>query len=123
MERARSRPSSVSRSGASAVVVAGSATVGAAVFFGGASADGSVPWVGGAALLTAAGVLVAACFGRLPLPALDRAALVAVAALTGLVLWTGLSIAWSIAGDLSWSALNKGIAYLAFLAVGLAFGL
>jgi hypothetical protein len=121
MERAQSRSSGVSRVGASVVVLAAGSIVGAAVFFGGASGDGDVWWIGGAAVLAATVALVGACLGLLPLPALDRPSWLAVGGLTALVLWTGVSIAWSVAGDLSWSALNKGIAYLAFVVVGVVF--
>ena len=56
----------------------------------------------------------------MPLPVLDRAGRIALASLVALVALTGVSIVWSIAGDESWSALNKGIVYVGFLAVGLA---
>ena len=92
----------------------------AAVFFGGSSGDGSVVWVGGAAVALAAVVFAAACVGVVSLPALDGSARVAVVAFAGLVGLGGMSIVWSIAGDESWSALNKGISYLGFLVVGLA---
>ena len=87
----------------------------AAVFFGGGSGDSNVLWVGGAAaLLAAVGV------GLLGLPEIDGTVRVALAGIVGLVAWTGISIAWSVAGDHSWSALNKGIAYAGFFVVGLA---
>ena len=86
-----------------------------AVFFGGDSGDSSVLWVGGAAVVLAA-VGTALC----GLSALDGPARVALAGFAGLVVLTGISIAWSVAGDHSWSALNKGIAYAGFLGVGLA---
>ena len=91
-----------------------------AVFFGGGSGDSNVLWVGGAAALLAAAALVARSFGRLGLPEIDGTVRVALAGVVGLVAWTGISIAWSVAGDHSWSALNKGIAYAGFLVVGLA---
>ncbi len=103
---------------AAAVVLAAAGLVFGAVFFGGASGDGSVPWVGGAAVVVAAVVVAAWCLGFTPLPRLALEDRVAVAGLTGLVIWIGISIAWSVAGDLSWSELNKGIAYLAALAIG-----
>jgi len=121
MERAQSRSAGVSRVGASAVVLAAGSLVAATVFFGGASGDGNVWWIGGSAVLMATVALVGACFGVLPLPAVDRPSWLAIGGLTVLVLWTGASIAWSVAGDLSWSALNKGIAYLAFVVVGIVF--
>ena len=62
----------------------------------------------------------AAAFGELALPRLDGAGSVALLAAVGLVTWVGVSIVWSIAGDRSWSALAKGLVYLAFLVLGLA---
>ena len=91
-----------------------------AVFFGGGSGDSNVLWVGGAAALLAAAALVARSFGRIGLPEIDGTVRVALAGVVGLVAWTGISIAWSVAGDHSWSALNKGIAYVGFFVVGLA---
>jgi hypothetical protein len=44
---------------------------------------------------------------------------VAAAAGCGLVAWGGITIGWSIAGDRSWDALNKGLVYAAFGLVGL----
>ena len=60
--------------------------------------------------------------GTLPLPRLDRAGAVTVAAAVALTLWAGLSIWWSIAGDLSWNWLARGLVYLAFLALGALAG-
>ena len=71
----------------------------AAVFFGGAAGDGSVLWIGGTALVVAASVLVAAGLALVPLPILDGPARLAVAAFTGFVSWTGVSLVWSIGGD------------------------
>ena len=46
--------------------------------------------------------------------------------LVGLLLataaWSGLSIAWSVAPDLSWAELNRTLVFAAFLAVGLLLG-
>jgi hypothetical protein len=102
------------------VVALAAALVGSAVLFGGNSGDGAVPWVGGAAVLLASAVLVGRSLGLIELPLLERAGTVAVASLVALVVWAGCSIAWSVAGDHSWSALNKGIAYACFVVVGLA---
>ena len=57
--------------------------------------------------------------GRAPLPRGGGALLAAVGALA---LWTGLSLAWSIAPDLSWDELNRILVFAAFLAVGLLLG-
>ena len=47
-------------------------------------------------------------------------------ALVGLLLatavWSGISIAWSVAPDLSWVELNRTLVYAAYLAVGLLLG-
>ena len=43
-----------------------------------------------------------------------------LALLAGLVLWTGLSVLWSVAPDRSWEYFNRGVVYLAFAAIGLA---
>lgn len=115
-----SRSIGAQRPGPAAVVIAWGALAFAAVFFGGASGDGSVLWVGGAALVVAACVFGATGVGLMSIPVLDGRARLAVAAFAGLVAWAGVSIAWSVAGDQSWSALNKGIAYVGFLVVGVA---
>lgn len=104
---------------AAATSLLSAAVVFGAVFFGGDSGDSSVLWVGGAAV-----ALAGVCLARLSrsvvgLPAMDGAGKAAVASFAGLVAWTGLSIAWSVAGDHSWSALNKGIVYGGFFLVGL----
>ena len=106
--------------GASILALGVGALVTGAVFFGGASGDSGVPWVGGGALLLVAATLAAGGLGLLPVPSLDRAAWAAVASLVALVMWMGVSIAWSVAGDLSWSALNKGVVYVAALVLGVA---
>jgi hypothetical protein len=89
------------------------------VFFGGASGDGSVVWVGGFAAVLAAAALAAVSLGLLSPARLELPTGLALAALAGLVAWCGISIAWSIAGDHSWAVLNKGIVYLCFVALGL----
>jgi tetratricopeptide (TPR) repeat protein len=115
-----SRPPRASLSGPAAVAVGAAALTFAAVFFGGTSGDGSVLWIGSAVLVLAKLALLGARFGLVLLPTLDSAARLAVAAFSGLVAVAGASIAWSVAGDESWSALNKGIVYVGFLLVGLA---
>lgn len=109
-------------SGPVAVVLAllSAGLVAGAVFFGGGSGDSNVLWVGGAAVLFAGVCVAARSLGVIGLPALDRASRIVTAGFAGLVVWTGISIAWSVAGDHSWSAFNKGIAYAGFFVVGLA---
>ena len=91
-----------------------------AVFFGGGSGDGSLATFGSLAVLVAAATVVATAFGALLLPVPERAGAATVLAGTGLVVWAGVSIVWSIAADRSWSGLGKGLVYLAFLVLGLA---
>ena len=94
----------------------------AAVFDGGGATDDSLATVGGAAILSAALGTALALRGRLPLPRLDPIGVVVVLAATSLTVWAGVSIAWSIAGDRSWEWLDRGLVYLAFLALGMLAG-
>ena len=104
------------------LLVASGALLAGAVLAGGGSRSGSLDTVGIAAIVCAAVALAAALRGVLPLPRLDRPGAAAVAALAALTAWAGLSMAWSIAGDLSWEWLARGLVYLAFLALGLLAG-
>lgn len=45
-----------------------------------------------------------------------------IALLFGFVVWTGLSLAWSVQGDGTWTQLNRAIAYLLALVVALIVG-
>jgi O-antigen ligase len=93
-------------------------TVSAALLLGAVFAGDSV-WTALAALLVAGGWGALALAGRAPLPgggALLGVLLLATAA------WSGLSIAWSVAPDLSWAELDRTLVYVAFLAVGLLVG-
>ena len=116
------RPEEGTASGALALLAAAGILLGAAIFFGGGSSDEPLAWIGGAAVVAAAVVAAAVLAGRLPLPELDRPGLLFVGLLFGFVVWNGLSIAWSAAPDRSWDYFNRGLAYLAFVALGLAVG-
>jgi len=98
------------------------ALLAAAVFAGGGSRDSALASVGLVAVVVAAAGLASALRGALPLPRLDRPASLVVLAASSLVVWTGLSTAWSVAGDRSWEWFGRGLAYLAFLALGLLAG-
>jgi tetratricopeptide (TPR) repeat protein len=121
MDAARSalRPG---RSAEIALLVALGGLLVAAIFHGGGSRTDSLASVGIAALVCAGAALGLGLAGVLPLPRLDREGAFAVAGLGALALWSGVSIAWSIAGDLSWEWLARGLVYLAFLALGLLAG-
>ena len=90
-------------------------SVPAALLLGAVFAGGSV-WTAVAAVLIAGTWGALALAGRAPLPG-------GGATLVGLLLataaWSGLSIAWSVAPDLSWAELDRTLVYVAFLAVGL----
>src|SRR5215213_9524394 len=97
-----------------AVSVAGTLLLGA-VFFGDSI------WTALAALLVAGGWAALALVGRAPLPAAP-AAFALAAQLLATAVWSGLSVAWSVAPDLSWDELDRTLVYLAFLVVGLLLG-
>src|SRR4051812_43984191 len=82
----------------------------AAVFFGGGAATGTLPWIGGAAVVAVA-VLVAT-------RGLPRG-WQAVAPLVALAVWCAASVAWSDLGDRSWDYANRTLVYAAFAALGL----
>jgi O-antigen ligase len=113
------RPGRVAEIG---LLVAVGALLAGAVLDGGGSRDDSLDTVGVAAILCAALGIGAALRGSLPLPRLERAGIGLVAGCVALTAWAGLSIAWSIAGDLSWEWLSRGLVYLSFLALGLLAG-
>ena len=108
---------------AEAVVVAAVGVLfGWVVLLGGGSRDGSLATAGIAAIACAVVGVAAGLRGALPLPRLDRVGVVTVAATAVLALWAGVSIAWSIAGDLSWEWLARGLVYTAFLTLGVLAG-
>ena len=90
----------------------------AAMFAGDGSDVGGILPVGGAAVVALAVALVLAAFGRLPAPRVGGSGAVLVCGVAGLTLWIGITMSWSIAGDRSWDAFNKSLAYCAFLGVG-----
>lgn len=93
-----------------------------AVFDGHGSADGALATAGIVAIVCGAVGVAAGLRGALPLPRLDPAGIVTVGAAAALAVWAGLSISWSIAGDVSWTWLARGLVYLAFLTLGMLAG-
>jgi O-antigen ligase len=83
---------------------------GLALFFGGGPGSGSLPWLGGAALLT-----IAVLIGTRGVPS-GWPRLVPLAALAA---WLALSIAWSALPDRSWDYANRTLVYVLFAALGL----
>src|SRR5215213_3571888 len=97
-----------------AVSVAGTLLL-AAVFFGASI------WTALVALLVAGGWAALALAGRAPMPH-GRDAFGLVGLLLATSVWSGLSIAWSVAPDRSWDELNRTLVYVGFAALGLLFG-
>ena len=88
----------------------------AAVLLGNGSSDDRLLWVGGAAVVAAGAV------ATLALPRPSRAGTIFLVALGALVLWSGLSILWSVEPDRSWSYFNRTLVYFAFALVGMSCG-
>jgi tetratricopeptide (TPR) repeat protein len=107
---------------AAALLAAAGALLLAALLGGGASGDSRLLWIGGGAAL-AAGIAGAAFFlGALPRPSPGHAGTAFLALGGGFVLWSGVTILWSVQPDRSWSYTNRGLAYLAFACLGLFLG-
>jgi hypothetical protein len=84
-----------------------------ALFFGDGTSDGRLFWIGAFAVIA-----VVALLGRsIPVP--RGPGLACLALLAALAAWVGLTMAWSIAPDLSWAAFDRVLVYLAFALLGL----
>jgi tetratricopeptide (TPR) repeat protein len=92
------------------------------LFFGGGDSASRLVWIGGAVVAVVA-VLAAAAFDRrIELPRVGRLGAACAACIAGLVVWQGISILWSLQPDRSWDYVNRGLVYLAFLALGMFVG-
>lgn len=110
-------------SAAGAVLLGGIvALVFAALFFSAGSSDDRIVWIGGAAVLAGALAVCASALGSLPRPVPGGEGYLLLGFLAGLVLWSGLSIAWSDQPDRSWAYFNRGVVYLAFAVLGVFAG-
>jgi len=96
--------------------------VGLAVFDGAGSRDDALASVGIATLAVVGGVAVWSILRAVPVSTLEPSGRVAVLGTVALTLWAGVSVAWSVAGDRSWSWLGRGSVYVAFLVLGLLVG-
>jgi hypothetical protein len=101
--------------------LAGAATLAAAgvllfvsLFFADGISDGRLFWIGAFAVLAVGAVTVAA-----GVPAPRGAGLAFLVLLAALAAWIGLTMAWSIAPDLSWAAFDRILVYCAFAVFGL----
>jgi hypothetical protein len=103
-------------------VLAFAALVGAillgAMFAGDASDVGGILPIGGAAVIALAASLLCVALARIPTPRVGRSGALVVGAAVALTIWIGATMWWSIAGDRSWEAFNKAVAYCAFLGLG-----
>lgn len=106
----------------SAVLAAVSGLLVACLFFGGGSDTSRLLPIALAILFVSGAVLVASLAGLVPAPLLGGEAILFLALLAGFVVWSGLSVEWSIAPDLSWNLFNRELAYLALAGVGLYVG-
>ena len=93
-----------------------------ALFFGRGDSPTRLAWIVGAALGLAALVTAAALDGRIVRPRIGRLGAACLACFTGLVVWQGISIIWSVQPDRSWDYVNRGLVYLALLTVGMFLG-
>jgi hypothetical protein len=84
-----------------------------ALFFGEGTSDGRLFWIGALAVIAVVVLLERA----VPVP--ERAGLACLALLAALAAWVGVTMAWSIASDLSWAAFDRILVYLAFALLGL----
>lgn len=119
MDRASEPSVRAPRAGALALTSLVGAALAGALFAGDGSDVGGILPVGGAAVLLLGGALLAVALGRLSAPRMGRSGAVLVGATVALVVWTGATMAWSIAPDRSWDAFNKTVAYAAFLGLGI----
>ena len=83
-----------------------------AFFFGDGISSGRLFWIGAFAALGAIVLLG----WSVPVP--RGFGLACLALLAALALWVGLTMAWSVAPDLSWAAFNRLLVYLAFALLG-----
>lgn len=99
------------------MIVAAALLLAWAVLFSAGDDPTRLAWIGGAAVVVAA--IAVALLGA---PRTSRAGWAFVALLAGYTAWTGLSLLWSWAPDLSWDAFNRGVAYTAIAVLGLYLG-
>jgi O-antigen ligase len=90
-----------------------------ALFAGGGSEYTGIVGIGTLALVAAAAAAALAFWGVIAWPRLGRAGHGVLVLLAAFVLWNGLSVVWSIQPDRSWEYFNRGVVYVALLALGL----
>jgi O-antigen ligase len=105
-----------------ALPAAALALAGWAVLAGGGSAAGPVAWIGAAAVLAAAGGAAAGFLRTLPLPAPGPSGIALAGLLAAFAAWSGVTVLWSVEPDRTWDSMNRVLAYLALLALGMVAG-
>jgi tetratricopeptide (TPR) repeat protein len=80
---------------------------------------GDSVWTAIAVLAVAGGWSALALAGRAPLP---RGGTVLLGLVLAIAAWSGLSVAWSVAPDLSWAEVNRTLVFAGFLSIGLLLG-
>ena len=93
-----------------------------ALFAGEGSSYGRLVGIGAVALVVAGSGIALGFWGSIAWPRLDRTGIAFVLFLAAFVLWTGLTVLWSITPDSSWAYFNRGLIYLAFAVLGLLLG-
>src|SRR6476659_5952514 len=83
-----------------------------AFFFGDGTSGGRLFWIGAIAVVGA----IALLGWSVPVP--RGFGFACLALLGALALWVGLTMAWSVAPDLSWAAFNRLLVYIAFALLG-----
>jgi tetratricopeptide (TPR) repeat protein len=92
-----------------------------AVFAHGAIASPAGPRLEVASAVVAIAALVAAWLGRLR-PAPPRSATIGLALLAAFAAWSGLTLLWSVAPDLTWIELNRVLASVLVLGLAIVLG-
>jgi tetratricopeptide (TPR) repeat protein len=93
-------------------------SVATAMLLGAVFAGDSV-WTAVAVLAVAGGWSALALAGR---AALSRGGTVLLGLVLAIAAWSGVSVAWSVAPDLSWAEVNRTLAFAGFLGLGLLLG-
>ena len=102
----------------SVVLGAAGLLVGAALFFGGGASDQRVFPVGSAALVLTAAAASLVLAGLVARPVIGGAGAAFLLLFGGFVVWSGISVRWSIAPDASWDYFNRDLVYFAFAVLG-----
>jgi hypothetical protein len=105
-----------------ALLAALAAVVLYAAFADGATTMPRESWVQLGLLLLAGGAAVRALYAGDLRPSAAPGAWLAVGLLAAHAVWSGVTILWSVAPDRSWVELNRGLAYVVMLLLGMAVG-